>query len=594
MQHGVFSFTLLVGLVLMSCCLSSVNANPTIHDVDDVDNSDEENSLEFVFTVEHKSDDEDGDGGDDDEDGGEEDGDDDEDATDEEYDSEEYYDEYEQELTADMRETLSREPYRRNRKWKESGGWRTYPLFIIVLGGLRWDYLKQYNNLSAFAYLQKHGTTIPFVNSIFPTEDYPTWTSIATGRFAEDHSIVGDYMYDLKGQSIFNASDMSTTRHASWWKFTTPFWSTAATHGKKIAFYNWHDCQLPGAAIENTADCKPYTPIPGGTAPSRSKIARQFNEAFTKLYKNGYHVSVAYTDLLRRKSEKHGPKSPEMQEALKDLDDVLQAKLMDIRSKEERAGIKMNILVLSDYGTTDLSQTMDVYPEDYLDFIDIQYIIYSAGYATIIPFYGAHQNIIDDLQDMEGVDVYLTKRVQYPAIHGADLVPDELKYGKGAFAQDILIVAKPAFQIKFTDVESRSKIIRVHDLDDEDLKGGSGYNPVPESVDYPFIDKRTKITAELNQTIDDHNRYEKFKWDMRTQAFAMGPDFKRGYKMQNPVELVDFYQMICFLLQIPPEEHRGEWDRIAPMLTISSAPSVLSFTRITFSLFFIPIIVLLF
>ena len=60
--------------------------------------------------------------------------------------------------------------------------------------------------------------------------------------------------------------------------------------------------------------------------------------------------------------------------------------------------------------------------------------------------------------------------------------------------------------------------------------------------------------------------------------------------MQNPIELVDFYQLICFLLQIPPEEHHGDWDRIAPMLTISSAPSVLSFTRITYSLFFIPIV----
>ena len=99
--------------------------------------------------------------------------------------------------------------------------------------------------------------------------------------------------------------------------------------------------------MENPADCKPYVPIPGGTAPSRSKIAREFDEAFTKLYKNGYHVSVAYTDLLRRKCEKHGPNSPEMQEALKDLDDVLQAKLTDIRSKEERAGVKVILLLHS-------------------------------------------------------------------------------------------------------------------------------------------------------------------------------------------------------------------------------------------------------
>ena len=66
------------------------------------------------------------------------------------------------------------------------------------------------------------------------------------GRHPEEHGIVGDFMYDLKNEQIFNASDLQSTRMAGWWKDASPFWSTAATHGKKIAFYNWHDCQLPG------------------------------------------------------------------------------------------------------------------------------------------------------------------------------------------------------------------------------------------------------------------------------------------------------------------------------------------------------------
>ena len=45
-----------------------------------------------------------------------------------------------------------------------------------------------------------------------------------------------------------------------------------------------------------------------------------------------------YTDLLRRVSELHGPDSEEMIQALKDVDDVLQAKLIDVRSKEEGRG----------------------------------------------------------------------------------------------------------------------------------------------------------------------------------------------------------------------------------------------------------------
>lgn len=99
-------------------------------------------------------------------------------------------------------------------------------------------------------------------------------------------------MYDLKYQRMFNASDFNSTRIATWWQHATPFWSTAAKHGKKIAFFNWHDCKLPGAALEDPKDCRPYKPTPNNAAPSKSKIAREFDEAFTKLYKGGYQLTL--------------------------------------------------------------------------------------------------------------------------------------------------------------------------------------------------------------------------------------------------------------------------------------------------------------
>lgn len=63
---------------------------------------------------------------------------------------------------------------------------------------------------------------------------------------------------------------------------------------------------------------------------------------------------------------------------------------------------------------------------------------------------------------------------------------------------------------------------------------------------------------------------------MLTQAFAYGPDFKKNYVHDQPIEAVDFYQLLCFLMQIPTEENDGDWSRIEPMLTISSATSQIS------------------
>ena len=235
----------------------------------------------------------------------------------------------------------------------------------------------------------------------------------------------------------------------------------------------------------------------------------------------------------------------------------------------------MNVLVLSDYGITDADTTTDVLIEDYIDLDDAQYVIYAAGYVTIVPYALRHEKIIEGLSQMPGMDVYLGKRVQDPPVLGGTLIPDEFKYGKGDFTQDILAVAKPSFRI--ISESDDPKIMHVQNLDDDILKAGSGYNPKPEEIIYPYIDKRTIITKQINDTIRDYHLYQQFKWDMRTQAFAVGPgynipqlakkflfkiffstlDFKKSYVLDDPIEVLDIYQLLCFLLRIPPGEHAG-------------------------------------
>ena len=54
---------------------------------------------------------------------------------------------------------------------------------FIYTFSFRWDFLEAHlHNLTAFAYLRKHGVPIPSVTPVFPPEDYPVWTSLATGK----------------------------------------------------------------------------------------------------------------------------------------------------------------------------------------------------------------------------------------------------------------------------------------------------------------------------------------------------------------------------------------------------------------------------
>ena len=128
-----------------------------------------------------------------------------------------------------------------------------------------------------------------------------------SGLYPEDHDITGDVMYDLKSQNFFKKGNFNETRVASWWESVNPFWSIAAAAGRKVAFFNWHDCKIPGADLENPSDCLPYPSIgPSNTSmhnsyddssplpfiPSHTSIAQQADAAFTKIHKDKYDISI--------------------------------------------------------------------------------------------------------------------------------------------------------------------------------------------------------------------------------------------------------------------------------------------------------------
>merc|ERR1719391_665043 len=99
--------------------------------------------------------------------------------------------------------------YKPYEAYKGYSTWERRPLFVIIIGGLRWDYLKpddtdyesqaytQNPKLKAFNWIKRHGTTMKQVVPVFPPFDLPTWTSLATGLYPQNTGVVGDYMYNL-------------------------------------------------------------------------------------------------------------------------------------------------------------------------------------------------------------------------------------------------------------------------------------------------------------------------------------------------------------------------------------------------------------
>ena len=67
------------------------------------------------------------------------------------------------------------------------------------------------------------------------------------------------------------------------------------------------------------------------------------------------------------------------------------------------------------------------------------------------------------------------------------------------------------------------KVVPVNGLPDSMVEGGTGFNPEPEEIIYPKLKKGQRLTPEINATREDWRLYHKYKHDMHTQAFFMGP-----------------------------------------------------------------------
>jgi hypothetical protein len=455
--------------------------------------------------------------------------------------------------------------------------WQRQPLFVIIIGGLRWDYLNgealnmtetEKNSLKAFSWIKKHGTTMKQVIPVYPPLDLPTWTSLATGLYPGTTGVLGDYMYDLKTRKLYS-------KHQSlegWWIKGEPIWSVAAKHNRKVSVLNWHDCALPGTSIENPSDCKPFNPR--APLPTKQKLTMLFNQAFTKIHAGGYDLSIVYTDALKKTALSYGPNSREVADQLMIIDDVLQGRLSDIKNKKERANLKLNILLLSDYGLAGKENTTKYVLDDYIEFEHVQYIIQRGGSVVLVPYAlkagGLMKGVAGKigLEAMPGVDAYVREQNLAEPPIDQPTIPEDLHYAGYSWTQDILVIAMPGFEIEI--IEGGDKLLPPMNLDME--MGTSAYNPQPKPPHIvPGRDKHKskELRAQEKMKVE---LYDSFAHMMKTVGFAWGPDFKTGHTTE-PLEIVDIYQLMAFLLQVDPNPHDGAWDRVKGMLMLSGAES---------------------
>jgi len=373
-------------------------------------------------------------------------------------------------------------------------------LLIILLDGFRWDYvIRQYHDLPGFARFYSDGSVAEWVKPLYPSVSFPSWTTLLTGLYAENHGILGNYMYDRPTGLQFVLDDTSTTIKPMWWT-QEPIWITAKKQGLRTADIYLSRCEIVYDGV------LPDYCIGWTTQTGTQNLRHHLNHA-QKLFQEGYDLVLAYGQDVDAVGHSDGPDSPLLHQTVKEYDVIFSELFQNLTN----SGLDktVNIIVVSDHGMTYVgpnSGVKAVYLDDYVENLT-GVLLTLDGFARLEIFAedGQIDTLFEKIKYMPGITVY----------KAAD-IPDRFHLKRNPRVCDILAVASPGHTIE----ASRSNIT---------YRGIHGYDN-----DFP---------------------------DMRSVFFAKGPAFRQNYTLPA-IKITDIYQVYSKVLNITPRPHNGTWNSV--------------------------------
>jgi len=310
---------------------------------------------------------------------------------------------------------------------------------------------------------------------------------------------------------LFNRSSTSLIR---WWE-AEPIWTTATKHGRKVGTFLWARSDIPvqGIRIQH--------PQGFGKTNGPNILASNLDDTI-KMLESGYDLVMLYSEHIDNKGHQYGPTSPELKEAVQEIDHQLDRFMKTL--EEHRLNETVNVMIVSGYGMTSGgvdSSVIYVEIDDYIDLDDVFLVIGRTTLTAVAPLPGKMLKVYNQLKKMPGVDVYQREEI-----------PDHYNYKNGRYVQKILVIARPGYIIR----------------------GGSDPRHLPR--DPP------------NLVWNGYHGYSEKNQDMRTIFMAKGPSFKANYQGE-PIALVDIYQLYAHILGIPAQPHNGTWSRVHSFLSSS-------------------------
>ncbi|EDV22534.1 uncharacterized protein TRIADDRAFT_58864 [Trichoplax adhaerens] len=245
------------------------------------------------------------------------------------------------------------------------------PLLLVGVDGFRWDFFNRgfSPNISKFA---AKGVRAEYMESVFPTKTFPNLYTIVTGLYPAYHGIVANSFYDpVYNQRFFMGSRNAT--QSRWWG-GEPIWVTARKHNLKSATYFW-----VGSASEIAGYRPNYWYLYDGAVSFMDRVD-QFFKWIEMPEDERPTMMILYFDEPDVAARGHGPDSPEVNEQIKVIDDLMGAILHGL--KERGMQDCVNIILTANHGIRKTCCNRIIYFDKYVNTTNVS-VRNSGGFGDI-------------------------------------------------------------------------------------------------------------------------------------------------------------------------------------------------------------------
>jgi len=212
-------------------------------------------------------------------------------------------------------------------------------VILVSLDGFRYDYPRIYHSPNLDA-LGAQGASAPEgMIPAYPSITFPNHYTIVTGLYPEHHGIVANVFYDPVRKQVYSYRDDQTVTDGTWYG-GTPLWVLAEQHGMRAACFFW-----PGSEADIQGTLPTYYMKYDAKYPNQQRVEQVLRWLQLPAERRPHFITLYFSD-VDSAGHAHGPDSPEVASAVREVDDEI-GRLMNGLGK---LNLRVDVVVVADHG----------------------------------------------------------------------------------------------------------------------------------------------------------------------------------------------------------------------------------------------------